>query len=425
MQFIDECVLELKAGNGGNGIVAWRREAHNPYGGPYGGNGGDGGSIILIGDINENTLLPLRNHKIISAANGENGQTKLATGKSGENTFIKVPLGTVVYDYKTNKQICEILQNGQEYIIQSGGKGGHGNAWFKNSQNKIPNLHENGDIVEPTKVKLVIKYMADIGLVGLPNAGKSTLISKLTTAHPKITNYQFTTLSPVLGVCKYHNQSLVIADIPGLIEGASEGKGLGYEFLKHIERCSILIHLISLDTSDNQDIIYAYQTITNELLKYNAKLLQKKIILVANKNDVSSANKNYLKLKQHLNSNIICISAKESKNLDQLLNTIFKDYLQIKSLIKNDKKENIKYIEVTKVQDPSQNLSIEKIADNDWNITSPYLKYWTNRIPLDTSDNIIRYNEKLKKIKLEERIKKMGGIKGDTLHIYGNELLLE
>lgn len=425
MQFVDECIISLKAGNGGNGIVAWRKEAHTPYGGPYGGDGGDGGDIILVGDENENTLLPLRNHKLISAQNGENGKTKLATGKKGEDTFIRVPLGTVAYDLNTNQQICEILLPNEQYVVQHGGKGGHGNGWFKNPQNKIPNLHENGDVITPIKVKLVIKYMADVGLVGLPNAGKSTLIRAITSAKPKTANYQFTTLTPVLGVCHYQNDSLVIADIPGLIAGASEGKGLGHEFLRHIERCSILVHLISLNSVDNQDVIEAYQTIEDELQKYNVDLSKKPTLVVANKCDLNESKINLSKLSKFLKKPIISISALKHTNLDQLVHCIFQKYHEIKSKNKKHSEPPIKVIELLKKPDALLDLKISQTDEHDWTITSPYLQYWSNRIPLDTSDNIVRYNDKLKKIDLENRIKKLGGVKGDTLHIYQNELTLE
>lgn len=242
MQFVDECVLTLKAGNGGNGVVSWRREAHYPEGGPWGGDGGNGGSIILIGDHNINTLFDLRNKKNIFAQNGENGQTKMATGRNGQDYLIKVPLGTSVYDFDTNELITDILKSGQTYEICKGGKGGRGNAFFKSSFNKAPTLFENGDIGEERKVFLKLKYVADVGIIGFPNAGKSSLVTALTNARPRIANYQFTTLVPILGTTKINDKDIVFADIPGLIEGASEGKGLGHDFLKHIERCQILIH---------------------------------------------------------------------------------------------------------------------------------------------------------------------------------------
>ena len=426
MQFIDECLIKLKAGNGGNGVVSWRREANVPYGGPFGGDGGDGGDIILVGDANTNTLLPLRNRKLISAQNGENGRTKIEFGKRGENVYVKVPLGTVAYNQDTNEQICEILKHGQEFVGAEGGRGGHGNWWFKNAENKIPTLHERGDITEPIKVKLVIKYMADIGLVGLPNAGKSTLIGALTKAKPKTANYQFTTLEPVLGICETQNEKITFVDLPGLIEGAAQGKGLGHEFLKHIERCSMLIHLVSLNPEDNEDIIYAYESILNELKLYNEDLVNKTILLVANKIDVEGSQQQLEKLQKKVKKPIIAISALKKQNLNQLIDQVVKMYIDHKNkMLAKAKAKKVKVIEVKQQKDYNEDLEIIQIDDHVWEIKSEYLKYWSNRIPLDTDQNIMRYNDKLKKLNVENKVKAKGGVKGDTLHIYGNEMVLE
>ena len=358
MKLVDECFIELKAGNGGNGIVAWRREAHNPYGGPYGGDGGDGGDIIVFGDHNVHDLLHLKNHKRIN-----------------------------------------------------GGKGGHGNGWFANAQNKIPNLYENGDIGESLKARFVIKYMSDIGLVGLPNAGKSTLISAITSSRPKIANYEFTTLNPILGICEYKNTKMVVADIPGLISGASKGKGLGHEFLKHIERCSILIHLISLNIDDNIDIEQAYKTIQ----------------FVANKIDCENAETQLKKLKKVVGyKEVLVISAKNKTNIQELINRIYNLYVDVKKQqIKFENKKKIKIIELKKQIDYKEHVQINQIDDHTWEIKSKYLEYWSNRIPLKTNDNIIRFNQKIKNLDVENKIKKLGGAKGDTLLIYGNEMVID
>ena len=427
MQFIDTCIVELKAGNGGNGVVSWRREAHNPYGGPFGGDGGDGGDIIIVGDHNFNTLMTLRNHKKITAENGENGKTKLATGKKGKDYMLYVPLGTVVYDQTTGKKVAEVLKDGEKQTVCFGGKGGHGNGWFANPENKIPNLYENGDIGQSLKAKIVIKYIADVGLVGLPNAGKSTLVGAITSSQPKVANYQFTTLNPVLGICEYKNEKLVIADIPGLIEGASKGKGLGHEFLKHIERCSILIHLISLNVEDNQDIVSAYKTIESELAQYNSKLLEKPIIIVANKIDCEGAEHQlHLLKKSVVKKDIFVISAKNKQNTKELVDKIYKEFKQLKlELDKKPKTKPIKIYELKKQPDYNSDVEIVKIDEHIWEVKSQYLQYWSNRIPLKTNDNIIRYNQKLKYLDIEDKIKKLGGVKGDTLLIYGNELVLE
>jgi GTP-binding protein len=207
------------------------------------------------------------------------------SGRAGKDVYIKVPVGTTVYDAETEKIIVDILSVGQEFVICKGGKGGYGNAFFKSSFNKVPTLHENGDLGETKEILLKIRYIADVGIVGFPNAGKSTLINLISNAKPKIANYQFTTITPVLGVVKNKGKELIFADMPGLIKGASSGKGLGHEFLKHIERCYVLIHLVSLDPNDNEDVLLSIKQINDELKKYSKILLNKNIILVASKAD--------------------------------------------------------------------------------------------------------------------------------------------
>lgn len=429
MQFVDECILNLKAGNGGNGVVSWRREAHYPEGGPWGGDGGSGGSIIAIGDHNINSLFDLRNKKNIFAQNGENGQTKMATGKQGEDYFIKVPLGTSIYDANTNELLTDILKSGQTYTICSGGKGGHGNAFFKSSFNKAPTLFENGDLGEERRVQLKLRYVADVGIIGFPNAGKSTLVSAISNAKPRIANYQFTTLVPVLGTTKIKDKILVFADIPGLIEGASEGKGLGHDFLKHIERCQILIHLISLNEFDNEDIYQSYLTINDELTKYSAQLANKKILIVLNKSDT---NTNQQKVKDFCKKlkvkNVLQISAKEKVNLDKLLEQVYKIYLEQELLNQKNldgKITDTEVIELKKQKDFKQDLKITKIDDHIWQVESQFLKYWSYKIPLTTKDNIIRFNQKMLSIDVENKAKQLGAVKGDTLKIYDLEFVVD
>ncbi len=426
MSFVDECNILLKAGNGGNGIVAWRREAHVPLGGPSGGNGGHGGNIIVVGDHNENSLQNLRFLKKVVANNGQNGQIKTMHGKNGDDVRIKVPVGTMIYDKKDNKLICDIQQHGQEEIICHGGLGGHGNFHFKSGFNKAPSLYELGDLGETKECYLVLKHLADVGIIGLPNAGKSTFISKISNAKPKIGNYQFTTLNPILGIVNYNERKIVFADIPGLIEGASEGLGLGHHFLKHIERSKLLIHLISMDEMDNIDPILSYETIQKELANYSPDLLTKKMIIVANKMDVASAKQNLSKLKQYFkNQEIIEISTLNNQNLDKV---IAKSY-QLLSQEPTSSKSLVPFKTITLKKDLSdefnRELLITKINDSTWDIKCDFLKYWAHRIPLTTQDNIVRFNQKMRTALVEETLKKMGAKKGDTIKIYEAELVFE
>ncbi len=427
MSFIDKCKIYIKAGNGGNGVVAWRREAHVPLGGPAGGNGGNGGSIYFVGDRNETSLEHLKYKKKVVAENGENGDIKNMHGANAEDVYVNVPLGTVVYNAQTNEPICDIKKHNEKYLIAKGGMGGHGNAWFKSSFNKAPSLYENGELGEEFNLLLDLKEIADIGIVGFPNAGKSSLISILTNAKPKIANYMFTTLVPILGTINLeNNEKIVIADIPGLIENASEGVGLGFEFLKHIERCKVLIHLISLDPIDNEDIKDSYLKIMQELQKYNVKMLDKKIIIVANKIDSELAEENLKELEKFLKTKILPISCKDKTNIVELKQLLIDTVMDL-----NNEKANSFEVEPIvwntdsdeKVLD--ETLSIKKLSETSWEVESEYLKYWTNRIPLNTQDNIIRYNQKIAKLELEKQLFALGAQPNDSVFIYGNEVALD
>lgn len=429
MQFADSCSLLIKAGNGGNGIVAWRREAHYPEGGPYGGEGGKGGDVIIVGDEDINSLFHLRYQKKIFADNGQNGQNKQMAGRNGQDKIIKVPVGTQIFNNKTGELIIDILKDGQEFVIAKGGIGGHGNAFFKSSLNKAPTLYENGDKGETLEVEMKLKFIADIGLVGLPNAGKSSLISCLSNAKPKIANYQFTTLTPVLGTINFaKGKTLVMADIPGLIEGASEGVGLGFDFLKHIERCHILIHVISLDEIDHEDIVKAYETINSELNKYNKLLLKKQLLVVANKSDTESAQEQLKKLKKVVKKKgtLVVVSAKEKQNLDELKNKILElndSYLETQKA--NAKQEAVKVVELRQRKYMPKTFTWEQDAAGRWIIHSEYLSYWLYKIPQTTKDNIFRFNQKLNNCNIDEILKKHGAKAKDTIIIDNVEFQLD
>lgn len=426
MAFVDKCIIEFKAGNGGDGIVAWRREAHVPLGGPAGGDGGDGGNIIIIGDYNENSLQNVKYLKKITAENGAKGDIKTMQGKSGKDTYIKVPIGTIIMDYETNEIIVDIIEDKQEYIICHGGMGGKGNYHFKSNKNKAPTLYELGEIGEYKKVILTLKYIADVGIIGLPNAGKSTFLSKISAAKPKIADYQFTTLIPNLGVVYYQQQKIIFADIPGLIEGASKGLGLGHDFLKHIERTKILLHIISMNPNDSDDVINDYQTILNELKIYDHNILKKPHIILCNKMDCENAEINYKKISNFLkNEQIFAISA---LNDDNLLNEIINAIVKILNNKTNDipTNEKVKIIDKnfyeTKINHLDKTLLINKIEDHVFEINCEFLKYWAHRIPLNTNDNKVRFNQKLKTVNLEEELIKKGAMKNDTIIIYNVRL---
>lgn len=319
--FIDVAKIELKAGKGGDGSVAFRREKYEPSGGPAGGDGGDGGSIIIVGDKDIKTLMDYSYRSIYKAENGGDGRNKKQFGKKGEDLILKVPVGTLVKDYDTDTVIYDVKHDKEEFVICKGGKGGKGNVHFKSSIRQAPRFAEPGEKGEEKTIKLELKLLADVGLIGLPNVGKSTLLSIMSNARPKIANYHFTTLEPNLGVCKVGEKSFVLADIPGLIEGASEGLGLGHDFLKHIERTKILVHVLDISGSEGRNPIEDFELINSELSSYNIKLNDKKMLVVLNKTDLGAEEniKEFRKKYSDKVDEIVEISAATTENVDKLM----------------------------------------------------------------------------------------------------------
>ena len=308
MKFLDQVKIYIKAGNGGDGSPSFRRDNFIEYGGPDGGDGGKGGSVILKAEQNLNTLIDFRYQQHHKAKRGENGAGQNRTGKSGEDLILKVPLGTQVFEEDNKTLIYDFTQISEEFIAAAGGKGGLGNTRFKSSTNRAPRKFTKGTQGEEFTIWLQLKTIADIGIIGLPNAGKSSLLSSVTNANPKIANYQFTTLNPNLGVASYDNKEITIADIPGLVEGAHKGTGLGIQFLKHIERCKSLLHLIDITS---EDLKKSYQQVKNELKKYSNKLIKKKELIVLNKIDLideKEVNHIIKDFKKNTKSEVIAVS---------------------------------------------------------------------------------------------------------------------
>ncbi|QGU00032.1 GTP-binding protein Obg [Candidatus Syntrophocurvum alkaliphilum] len=318
--FVDEAKIYLKAGDGGNGITAFRREKYVPMGGPAGGDGGRGGDIIFISDEGLRTLMDFKYKKHFKAKRGAHGQGKNMHGAKGEDLIIKVPVGTIVKDDDTDEVIADFTEPNQELVIANGGRGGKGNARFSTSTNKAPSFAENGFPGEERWIRLELKLLADVGLVGFPNAGKSTLISKVSAARPKIADYPFTTLVPNLGVVETKNKnSFVIADIPGLIEGAHQGTGLGHDFLKHIERTRVLIFILDAAQIDGRNVMDDYNTLRFELEMFNEDLLKRPYLIVANKMDVAEAKENIKELEENFNDKLFKISAVTGEGVDILI----------------------------------------------------------------------------------------------------------
>ena len=318
MKFLDQVKIYIKAGNGGNGSPSFRREKFIEYGGPDGGDGGKGGSVIFKAERNLNTLIDYRYQQHHKAKRGENGSGQNRTGKSGEDLVLKVPLGTQVFEEDNKTLIYDFVKVGEEFIGALGGKGGLGNTKFKSSTNRAPRKYTKGTNGEEFTIWLQLKTIADVGIIGLPNAGKSSLLAAITNANPKIANYEFTTLNPNLGVASYDNKEITIADIPGLVEGAHKGTGLGIKFLKHIERCKSLLHMIDVT---NKDLKKSYKQVRNELKNYSNKLSKKKEVVVLNKFDLIDKTEMKKKINDFskiVKSEIISLSTLDKKSISKI-----------------------------------------------------------------------------------------------------------
>ncbi|WP_215740189.1 GTPase ObgE [Mesomycoplasma hyorhinis] len=408
MKFIDQVKIKIAAGKGGDGVISFRREAHVDRGGPDGGDGGDGGSIFFVGDSGLNTLLSLHNEQIIKGNDGENGKSKNRYGAKGEDIFVKIPLGTLVFDDK--KLICDVVEE-KPYLVAKGGRGGRGNTKFKSSKNKAPRISENGDLGQSFNLTLNLKVLADVGFVGKPSAGKSTVLEAISNAKPKIADYEFTTLVPQLGLVKYYDKSFVAADLPGLIAGASLGKGLGFVFLKHIERCKAIAHIIDFGSEDKNPIS-DFELINNELFKFNEKLKNVQQVIVANKNDLPSFNKHLTEFKKiYPKLKVVEISALEKHNIHLLKQELLK---VVENAQEQVYESTIKEVEI-KLNPP---FKIEILPGNVFNIFGDEIKKIFLKIPLNSHDNLLRFNNKLKYLGVWQELINKNIKTGDTVRVY-------
>ncbi|MDD3170977.1 MAG: GTPase ObgE [Bacilli bacterium] len=419
--FIDDVSLSIKAGNGGNGLVAFRREKNVPMGGPAGGNGGRGGDIIFVGEEGLTTLLDLRYNRIIKAKNGQNGMTKDCFGKDAEDVYVKVPIGTVVYDLTDKTVIADITRHKQEAIIAKGGKGGRGNSAFATPRIPAPEICEKGLPGEEKQIRVELKVLADVGLVGFPSVGKSTLISVVSAARPRIADYHFTTLVPNLGVVGVKDgRSFVMADLPGLIEGASMGAGLGFQFLKHIERTRVIVHIIDMASIEGRDPIEDYMKINNELRMYDANLLSRPQIIVANKMDIAGSQENLKKFKEKIKDvPVIAISAYTRDNLDELLYKIA-DTLDIENAKKSIVTISDEIVEY-KFKPKEIPFIIEKSDDGVYNVSGPEVKKLFDITDFNRDENVKLFSRKIRKLGVDDELRKLGVKHGDTVRILGYE----
>ncbi len=323
MKFIDEVKIRVKAGDGGDGCIAFRREKFQPRGGPSGGDGGDGGSVILVADRNKHTLLDLRYNPLQRARRGEHGRGKDQYGAAGDDLRVAVPVGTSVYEHELGTLLADLVKPEQEVVVARGGSGGRGNIHFATSTRQAPRYAEPGRPGEERELRLELKLLADVGLVGLPNAGKSTFISRVSRARPKIADYPFTTLVPQLGLVDHREKTFVIADLPGLVEGAAEGRGLGHRFLRHVERCKVLLHLVDgAPLDERRDPVGDYRKIRGELERYDPAFADKPEIVAVTKLDLPDAVAAAELLEEHLGRSVLRVSAVSGHGMDEALDTV-------------------------------------------------------------------------------------------------------
>ena len=419
--FIDKAKIKVVSGAGGNGALAWRREKYVDKGGPAGGDGGCGGDVYFMATSDMSTLLDFTHQSVFKAQRGENGRNKNCHGKNGEDLIIKMPVGVLVRDLKNQKLIADLNHDGKMVLIAKGGRGGRGNARFATSQKRAPQFCEPGEPSIERELELELKLLADVGLLGMPNAGKSSFISVVSAAKPKIADYPFTTLVPNLGVVKKpHGDGFVIADIPGLIEGASEGLGLGHEFLRHVQRCKLLLHVVDISVENS---IENYKKINQELKKYDEELSKRAQILVLNKCDLVDS-EHSLEIKEEFSrlgidkENIFVISTATQQGIKELLNYMYKKMDEIEDIhIDLDIEEDLGSMD----NDDSE-FEIVKLNKNTYNITSGKLKRIASVTDIRNTYQIKRFTNIMDSMGIYDALKECGVNSGDTIIAAGIEL---
>ena len=417
-QFIDKVKIKVESGKGGNGAVAWRREKFVDKGGPMGGDGGDGGSVYFVADDNMTTLLDFTYKSIYSAPDGENGRNKNQYGKDGKDIYIKVPTGTIIRDLKTNNIIADMDENEKTVLIAKGGRGGRGNAKFATPQKRAPQFSEPGEANVERELELELKLIADIGLLGMPNAGKSSFISRISSARPKIADYPFTTLVPNLGVKNPDGNNFTVADIPGLIEGAHQGVGLGYEFLRHVERCRFFIHVVDMNEVDP---LLNYKKINLELEKYSKELSERFQIVMLNKADIMQKEKieelreKFLKL----NENVFVVSTVTGFGVQELLNYVYKKIDEIPPV-----KFELNITEDTGFDDNDDSeFEVVKLNKNTYSVDGGKIRRLVSVVDIKNTQQVRRLTNILDSMGVFVELKKMGLNEGDTIYVSHLEMV--
>lgn len=424
--FLDTAKIQVQAGRGGDGMVAFRREKYVPNGGPWGGDGGRGGNVIFVVDEGLRTLMDFRYNRRFKAENGEKGMTKGMHGRGAADLIVRVPQGTTVRDAQTGKIIADLVTNGQEFIVAHGGRGGRGNIRFATPKNPAPEISENGEPGQERELELELKVLADVGLVGFPSVGKSTLLSVITAAKPKIGAYHFTTIVPNLGMVRTQSgESFAVADLPGLIEGASQGVGLGTQFLRHIERTRVILHVIDMSASEGRDPYEDYLAINHELETYNLRLMERPQIIVANKMDMPESAENLKKFKEKLSANydefeelppIFPISCLTKQGIAPLLDATA-------ALL--EKTDDFLLYEESELQDEAYygfdtsgpDFEISRDDDASWILTGDRLEKLFTMTNLDRDESVMKFARQLRGMGVDEALRARGAKDGDIVRI--------
>ncbi|MBX5476734.1 MAG: GTPase ObgE [Clostridia bacterium] len=421
--FVDRAIIRVKAGDGGHGALSFRREKYVPYGGPDGGDGGRGGDVILRADARLNTLFEFRHRRLLKAARGRNGQGSNKRGADGEDLIVPVPVGTLVYDDETGALLADLVEDGAEAVVAKGGRGGRGNARFVSSVRQAPRIAERGEPGEERVIRLELKLLADVGLVGFPNAGKSTLLSVVSAARPKVADYPFTTLTPHLGVVGWSGGSFVMADIPGLIEGAHQGAGLGDEFLRHVERCRLLLHLVDAAATEGRDPVDALHAIDAELRAYRAELAERPQWIVATKADIPDAEDGIRRLKaeaERLGRRFFSISAVTGRGVRELVEAAGQALLELP-------KPNVAPEQpfVLRDVDDETAIFVERLDDGTWVVRGRRVERAVAMTDLDNREALLYLQRRLERWGVESALKKAGAQPGDTVRIGAWEFVWE
>lgn len=410
--FVDHAKIYVRGGDGGNGIVAFRREKYVPMGGPSGGDGGRGGSVIFVADEGLTTLMDFKYRHHFKATRGAHGQGKNMHGASGEDLVVKVPVGTVIKDDDNGQVIADLTEHGQEAVVAKGGRGGRGNARFATATNKAPSVSENGEPGEEKWIRMELKLLADVGLVGFPNAGKSTLISRISAARPKIADYPFTTLVPNLGVVLTKNKdTFVVADIPGLIEGAHQGSGLGHEFLRHIERTRVLLFILDTAQTEGRDVLQDYNTLRQELELYQPDLKERPYLIAANKMDVPEAQQNYEKLRMEFGDRVYAISAVTGQGIEPLVEETFRLLQTVpRDMVVRGEEPVVRRFEE---EEPFVIANVNGVFE----VSGKRIEKLLAMTNFNTDEGLQRFQRTIERMGLEDALREKGVKVGDTVKI--------